>query len=74
MCSGCLAGKNEYSASITGALLRGDVSGANMGYVLSHCGGSTHFNKVPKFKKAPTPLGLIPKFRCFFYWKASPII
>ena len=35
--------------------------------------------KNPKFKKVPTPLGgggyhhfgLIPKFRCFFDWKAS---
>ena len=41
-------------------------------------GGVNPFQKSPKFKKVPTPLGgghvhfgLIPKFGCFFNWKAS---
>ena len=38
MCSGHSVSKNEYIAGITGALLRGDISRANMGYVVSHCG------------------------------------
>ena len=43
-------------------------------------GGVNPFQYSPKFKKVPTPLGRggvhhhlgrIPKFRCFFEWKAS---
>ena len=37
LCLGCSAVKNENSAGITGAILRGDVFKANMGYVVSHC-------------------------------------
>ena len=46
MCSGCSAGKNEYSAGITGALLRGDVFGANRGYVVSHCAPPPQSNDI----------------------------
>ena len=37
MLSVSYAGKNVHSAGKTGALLRGDASGANRCYVLAHC-------------------------------------
>ena len=39
MLSVSYAGKNVHSAGKTGALLRGDASGANRCYVVAHCGG-----------------------------------
>ena len=38
MLSVIYAGTNAYSAGITGALLRVDASGANIGPMVSHCG------------------------------------
>ena len=53
MLSVSYAGKNVHSAGKTGALLRGDASGANRCYVLAHCGvpPSHENNLVCKVKK-----------------------
>ena len=47
MLSVSYAGKNVHSAGKTGALLRGDASGANRCYVVAHCATPPH--PTPKF-------------------------